>query len=133
VTAAATAIPTPLAELLTAAAEFWREHRYGPSARAVQAGLGISSTSVVAYRLKQLKDAGLVDFDEGVAGSLRVTVSGWRSLGMAPPSPVLVFSCEGCEKTAVYAPGPGFGGMSCCGAPMVLRIGGVTYREAGQW
>lgn len=48
-----------------------------PSARDLLAVTDITSSSVLAYNLKQLERAGLIDIDRGVARSIRVVGGRW--------------------------------------------------------
>lgn len=48
-------------------------HGYGPSIRDLADITEMSSTSVVVYWLRKLRDDGLVTYDDNVARSIRVT------------------------------------------------------------
>lgn len=52
--------------------EFLEEHDYPPSIRDIQAGCGISSTSVVDYNLKALESAGLIQRDREISRGIKL-------------------------------------------------------------
>ncbi len=47
------------------------QHGYSPSFRDIQDGLNISSVAVVAHHMKAMKTQGLIQYDRGVARSIR--------------------------------------------------------------
>jgi repressor LexA len=51
---------------------YWQEQGYSPSIRDIQEGLQASSTSVVEYRLRQMRDKGDIQFDFYVSRSFRL-------------------------------------------------------------
>jgi SOS-response transcriptional repressor LexA len=71
--------------LLHAIAMHWREHGYPPTTRDVMARTGFPSQSKVWYWASYLKRDGLIDFQEGRRGTLRLTPAGWEAIGLEPP------------------------------------------------
>lgn len=59
------------AEIEAFLAWWWAERGYAPSVRDIQEGVGISSTSVVIYNLKSLREQGRVTFEDGRARTVR--------------------------------------------------------------
>lgn len=59
--------------VLDAVREFWGLHGFSPSIRDVMEMTGISSTSVVSYNLRKLKDAGFIDYWPEITRSITVT------------------------------------------------------------
>ena len=59
-------------KILEAIETFWNLHGYGPSFRDLQELTGISSTSVVWYQLRRLREQGVVDYEPDVARSVRL-------------------------------------------------------------
>lgn len=59
--------------VLGAIRAFWEAHRYAPSTRDLQEMTDASSSSVIHYWLVRLRDAGDIDFDDGVSRSVRLT------------------------------------------------------------
>lgn len=53
--------------------DYIRRHDYAPCYRDIQDGVGISSTSVVAYNLKMLERKGLITIDPERARSIHLT------------------------------------------------------------
>lgn len=53
-------------------AVFADSHGYGPTVREMQDALGISSTSVVNYRMNILRREGRLEFEEGLSRTVRV-------------------------------------------------------------
>lgn len=51
---------------------FWLQHGYGPDIREIQEGCGVSSTSVVKYRLERMRDKGDMLFEDGQARTIRL-------------------------------------------------------------
>ena len=63
---------------------WWAERGYGPTLRDIQEGAGISSTSVVTYNLKLLREQGRITFENDRARTARPlqqpnlsSVNGW--------------------------------------------------------
>jgi repressor LexA len=52
---------------------FQEKYGYSPSIRQIGKNIGVDSTSLVDYYLKQLADMGLIDRDQHVSRSIRVT------------------------------------------------------------
>jgi hypothetical protein len=50
---------------------YWTNHFYAPTVREIQAGLEISSTSVVVYWLVKLRDDGVILFEDGHGRTIR--------------------------------------------------------------
>lgn len=48
------------------------EHNRAPTIREITDGMGLASTSMAHYRLTSLRAAGLVDWDESKARTLRI-------------------------------------------------------------
>jgi hypothetical protein len=66
--------PSPKGEqILTFIASFFRANRYSPSLREITTGCDLSTTSLTARHLRALRDAGLVDFQAGIARSVILT------------------------------------------------------------
>jgi SOS-response transcriptional repressor LexA len=63
-------------ELVRFVDRFWREHGYGPTHREVQAGLGLSSSSVAWYRARAAARLGWLRWDDGRDRTLRLTKAG---------------------------------------------------------
>jgi SOS-response transcriptional repressor LexA len=59
-------------EMLDFIAEFGDTHGYGPSIREMQHALGISSTSVVNYRMHILRREGRLEWEDGLSRTVRV-------------------------------------------------------------
>jgi len=59
-------------QILNFLIEYYNEHGRSPTVREIQDALGISSTSVVKYHLKHLKDAGRIDYPRGLARGIEV-------------------------------------------------------------
>jgi len=66
-----TATP-PDEAFLSYIADFWQEHNYSPSVRDIKAALKLSSVSVVAYRLHNLREDGKLFFDDNITRSYRL-------------------------------------------------------------
>lgn len=49
-----------------------KEKRYAPTAREIQAGLGLASLATVHRRLRALQRAGLIDWPPGMHRGIRV-------------------------------------------------------------
>ncbi|MBX7112592.1 MAG: hypothetical protein K1X87_12205 [Dehalococcoidia bacterium] len=47
-------------------------HGYPPTRREIASACGLSSLSVVTYRLGKLREAGVLEFDAGVARAIRI-------------------------------------------------------------
>ncbi len=63
-------------ELIVAIAR-WRERKgYSPSIREIAAASDVSSTSVMVYRLRRLRELGAVDVEDGLTRTLRLTATG---------------------------------------------------------
>ena len=56
-------------------ASYWLHYGYAPSIRDVCEGCGLPSTSIVAYHLRRLEQAGRVEREPGLARTLRVRES----------------------------------------------------------
>lgn len=52
--------------------EYLKAHKRPPTIREIQAACEISSTSLVAYRLKQLEEQGLIEIDRMIARGIRL-------------------------------------------------------------
>lgn len=63
----------PQKKILAVIQQFWDEKGYAPSVRELLEKANISSTSVVEYYLKQLEERGLIQRDERVSRSVRLT------------------------------------------------------------
>lgn len=50
-----------------------QEHEVGPSVRDLQAALGLSSTSVVTWRLRMLRRLGAIYYEPHVARTITIT------------------------------------------------------------
>jgi SOS-response transcriptional repressor LexA len=49
--------------------EYWLKHNYSPDRREIKEALGISSLSVLTYRLNRMREIGMLRFDNGRARS----------------------------------------------------------------
>ena len=57
---------------MTFLARFQAEHGFAPTIREIQAGLGISTTSLVSQRLASLAEKGLIKREAGKSRALRI-------------------------------------------------------------
>jgi len=55
---------------------FWLEHGFGPTARELQRGLGLSSTSVAWYQARAAARLGWLEWEPGKPRTLRLTAAG---------------------------------------------------------
>lgn len=65
-----------LVALLAFVDSFCREHGFGPTARELCLGLGVSSTSVAWWRARAVARLGWLDWEPGKARTLRLTEAG---------------------------------------------------------
>lgn len=63
---------------------FIRSHRYAPTIREMQDGLGVSSSSVIAYNLKHLETAGLITRAPDTARGIVLTAEAIALLDACP-------------------------------------------------
>lgn len=73
----------PCRRLLVGLVAFHREHGYGPAHRELATMAGVASTSSVAYHVAHLIEDGLVRVDRERARSVRPTLAGVKSAGVA--------------------------------------------------
>lgn len=65
--------PTPRQEeLLDVVRRFTADHGYPPTVREIRDGLGLNAVSRVARMLGQLREAGLIDWQDGLSRTIRV-------------------------------------------------------------
>ena len=74
-----------LGELTLAIAEYSREHRYAPTLRELVELTDATTISVIAHRLRRLRQRGWVAYEEGVARTLLLTGNGWAAADIEPP------------------------------------------------
>jgi len=74
------ALSTRDRQMMTFLARYQAGHGYAPAIREVQAGLGISSSSVTAYRLNRLEELGLIERVAGKSRALRIVGDAGRWL-----------------------------------------------------
>jgi len=55
---------------------FWLEHGFGPTARELQRGLGLSSTSVAWYQASAAARLGWLEWEPGKPRTMRLTAAG---------------------------------------------------------
>jgi SOS-response transcriptional repressor LexA len=58
--------------VLLAIALYWRQHGFSPSLRDICALAAVSSTSQAALHLERLRAAGMVEYEPGIARSIRL-------------------------------------------------------------
>lgn len=79
-------------EALQFVQDFWSGHHHAPTMRDVQAGLGLSSSSLANYRIAPLLRMGLLGRCERCAAescrTMYVTMAGHEWLNAATPPPV---------------------------------------------
>ena len=62
--------------LMEFVARWTRTQGYCPSVREIQDALHVSSTSVMTYRLRRLREMGAVDYEDVLTRTLRLTAAG---------------------------------------------------------
>ncbi|MGI9117221.1 MAG: LexA family protein [Gaiellales bacterium] len=60
--------------------EYRSAHPYGPSFREVMRGIGIASTGACYHVLSSLRDEQLIEWDEGIGRSIRLTEAGHQTV-----------------------------------------------------
>ena len=68
-------------QILGAVADYWKAHRIPPSVRDIKEATNASSTSVVAYRLAKLTDAGCMTKVSNIARGIMLTELGTTRVG----------------------------------------------------
>ena len=63
-------------EMLRGISDHIEDNGYAPSLRDIQATLGLTSHSVVAYHLMKLRHLGYVSYKDGTARTLTITPEG---------------------------------------------------------
>jgi repressor LexA len=66
------AVPSRAIEVLDFIEDFIDRHHYPPTYREIQAQIGVSSKSLVAYYLKKLRDAGFITWKPKAPRSIRL-------------------------------------------------------------
>lgn len=60
-------------QIVDAIRVFWEDNGYAPSIREVGAAVGIKSPSTIKYRFEQLREKGLVAYNDRIPRTIRVT------------------------------------------------------------
>ena len=66
------AVPSRAIEVLDYIEDFIDRHHYPPTYSEIQAQIGVSSKSLVAYYLRKLRDAGLITWTPKAPRSIRL-------------------------------------------------------------
>ena len=61
------------AEILCFIEFYWDEHGYAPSVRDICAALGFNSPATVAHYLRRMREQGLVEYEDRIPRTVRVT------------------------------------------------------------
>ena len=123
---------------------FLEEHDYPPSIRDIQAGCGISSTSVVDYNLKALESTGLIQRDREISrgiklvgeerhgetvSTIRIPLAGTIAAGQPLPLP----TAEGVDAAGAgeaISVTPDVLGETGAGELYALRVKGTSMIDA---
>ncbi len=70
--------------LVEAIASYRAERGYPPSVRDLKERARFSSTSVVAYRLRECERAGLIEREARLSRAITLTAAGWALAGLMP-------------------------------------------------
>ena len=60
-------------QIVDAIRVFWEDNGYAPTVREVGAAVGIKSPSTIKYRFEQLREKGLVAYNDRIPRTIRVT------------------------------------------------------------
>lgn len=66
-------------KILAFLGRFYESRKFAPDIREIMYGTNISSTSIVSYHINALRDAGLIDFENGCARTIRLKGAIWLS------------------------------------------------------